>query len=451
MKKIYFILILGFFTKGLGQTVPSYTYLFTQTITDNINYEWYTYDEYLYNPSGGSSVNLTGPDRFYLNSPRSTYVNYNVPVDLNTTTYRFSLWGYITFGGELDDFYNVISIQDLIKGSLYKQLRGEAYAELTPNDLAISNLGTTEVCAGEMLNLVATPGGFHNYVYHWQYSLDGQITWNDVPEKVVGGHNMTNTEVSRFSVFDLLGQDHKNHYGPIYFRIGYNQDRIFSTNTIQIHYNPCAPTVTDVQYKGPNCSGEGIQKLEITFDRELDSNKDENLYQLYVRETINNPLPIKSTPMFSVNNVTYPAGSKIYSYSNLSNFTSLESGRQYEVFYQAQVKHPTVPNSYILKGVLVGSKPFTYNDPKPLTFKVRADNPKCHDGKVDITIEADGGTPPYYYDNLNGETEIVNGVTQINRIPFDVLNPNKKTVTIQQVQAKEYNIRITDDNKCIEQ
>jgi hypothetical protein len=451
MKKLYFLFFFGLGLIGFGQTVPSYTYLFYQTITDNINYEWYTYDEYLYNPSGGSAVNLTGPDRFFLNSPRSTYVNNNVPVDLNTTTYRFSLWGYITFGGELDDFYNVISIQDLIKGSVYKQLRGDAYAELTPNDLAISNLGTTEVCAGEMLNLVATPAGFHNYVYHWQYSLDGQHTWNDVPEKVVGGHNMNNTEVSRFSIFDLLGQDHKNHYGPIYFRIGYNQDRIFSINTIQINYNPCAPTVTNVQYKGPNCGGEGIQKLEITFDRALDTDKDENLYQLYIRETINNSFPIKSTPMFSVSNVTYPSGSKIYSYSNISNFTSLESGREYEVFYQAQVKHPIDASIKILKGVLVGSEPFTYYDPKPLTFKVRAENPKCHDDEVDITIEADGGTLPYYYDHLNGETEIVNGVTQVKRIQFDASDKNKKTVTIQQAELKEYNIKVTDSNNCIEQ
>jgi hypothetical protein len=44
MKKLYFLFFFGLGLIGFGQTVPSYTYLFYQTITDNINYEWYTYD-----------------------------------------------------------------------------------------------------------------------------------------------------------------------------------------------------------------------------------------------------------------------------------------------------------------------------------------------------------------------------------------------------------------------
>lgn len=450
MKKLYLLFFLGFGLNGFGQTIPSYTYLFYQNITDNIDYEWYEYNEYLYNPSNSSFVDMTGPDNFFLNSPRGTFVNYNVPVDLNTNTYRFRLWGYITFGGELDDFYNVISIQDLLKGSVYTQLRGEAYSVLTPNNLSISNLGTTDVCAGEMLNLAATPGGFHNYVYHWQYSLDGQITWNDVPEKVLNGQNMTNTETTRFAIYDLLGNDHKNHFGPIDFRIGYNQDRMLSSNTIQINYNPCAPIVTDVDFKGPECSGDVIQKLEISFDSPLDAIKGESLYQLYAKETVNNTGIIKTTPMFLVSDVTYPANTKTYSYSNISNFASLENGREYEIIYQAQVKHPTDPSIKILKGVLVGSKPFTYYDPSPLTFKIKAANPMCHDDKVDITIEANGGIPPYYYDDLNGETEMINGASQIKRIQFDASDINKKTVVIPQAEVKEYNIKVTDANKCIE-
>jgi hypothetical protein len=327
------------------------------------------------------------------------------------------------------------------------------FSGFTPNNMSLQNLNATnDVCAGERLNLAAFPAGYPPEAYNWQYSLDNQATWITVPQKIINGISTNRTTNSNFSIYDILGADHINYFRAIYFRIGY-PGRPFSANTIRINYLPCAPLVTDVNYEGPKCSGDPIQKLEITFNRPLDATKSESLYQLYVRETTNNPPPIKTTPMFSVSNITYPDGSKIYSYSNISNFTSLESGREYEVIYQAQIKHPTDPNPTvrILKGVLVGPKPFTYNDPKPLTFKVKADNPKCHNGKVDITIEADGGTPPYYYDHLNGETEIVNGVTQVKRIQFDTSDKNKKAVTIQQAELKEYNIKVTDDNKCIEQ
>jgi len=445
MKKIFFILLLGVFTKSFGQTVPSYTYLFSQNFTHNINYEYYTYDERLYNPSRSTFVNLNGSNNFYLSSPRDTFVNYNVPVDLSTTSYWFSVWGYRALGSELDDFYNEIPIQELIKGSVYKHRDGEAYSVLTPNDLSISNLGATEVCAGEMLNLIATPAGFHKYVYHWQYTLDG-YTWNDVPEKVIGGYNITNTEVSRFSIYDLLGQDHKNHFGPIYFRIGYNQDRLLSVNTIQINYSPCGPTVSSVDFKGPACSGDIVKSLSVTFNEKLNSNKGEKLATISVVDITD-----ESKIFMQVEGpVSYPDDTKMYTYTDLKK---LENGHTYRIKYQAQVTNPNDTSNATMRGFLYSPQEydFTYNEPQPLTFKISANNPNCHEGLIDINIEAEGGTPPYFYDDLNGETKTINGNTQIKRIQFDASNINKKTVSIQQVESKQYSIKVTDNNKCIEQ
>jgi hypothetical protein len=289
---------------------------------------------------------------------------------------------------------------------------------------------------------VATPGEFHNYVYHWQYSLDAQLTWNDVPEKVLGGHNITNTEVSRFAIYDLLGEDHKNHFGSIYFRIGYNQDRMLSTNTIKINYSPCAPVVTDVVLENPKCNGGGIQKLEVTFDRALDAAKNENLYQLYLQETTNNTGIIKTTPMFQVSNVAYPDNTKIYSYSNISSFTSLENGREYEVIYQAQVKHPTDPNPTIkiLKGTMVSAKKIRYIDPAPLKFEIKeANNPLCANDLAEVSIAVTGGTGNYKF--------FVDG---IEKDPVPVKEADTFYHIRGLIPTATNDIKVMDTNDCIE-
>ena len=327
--------------------------------------------------------------------------------------------------------------------------------KITPIGITVNRIQTAPVCAGEAIELQAlvpsTTQNFPDVAYHWQYSLDNEITWTDVPNKIVNGVTINDTKVSNFTMYDVLGDDHINYFRDIYFRIGY-PGRPFSANTIKINYIPCAPLLTDIDYAGPNCSGDVIQKLDLYFKDALDSSKNESLYQLYVRETANNTGIIKTTPFMLVSDATYPSANKVYSYSNFSSFSPLENGREYEIIYQTQVKHPTDPNPSIkiLRGVFIGPKPFTYREPEPLTFKIKADNPACHDGKVDIIIEADGGTLPYFYDDLNGETEIINNVPRIKRIQFDPSDKNKTTVTIQQIELKEYKIKVTDSNDCIE-
>lgn len=455
MKKIILLLFTFYLTTTLSQSLSytatgSYTYVTCAGSGLNCSNSYLTY----------SFSGATGQDQMLNSSNQNvTKVYNNIPL---ASSYLLSTTGgyCMTNNGNIQIPQNTSSqtVGNLIVNPTTNLLISGCFgiaffSGFTPNNMSVQNLSTTnDVCAGEKLNLVALPAGYPPEAYNWQYSLDNQSTWTTVPQKLINGISTNRTTTSNFSIYDILGTDHINYFKAIYFRIGYS-GRPFSANTIRINYLPCAPIVTDVNFEGPKCSGDPIKTLEITFDRPLDATKNENLYQLYVRETTNNPSPIKTTPMFSVSNVTYPDESKTYTYSNFENFTSLESGREYEVIYQAQVKHPTDnnPTIKILKGVLVGSKPFTYYDPKPLTFKIKADNPTCHDDKVDITIEADGGTTPYFYDDLNGITEIVNGISQVKKIPFDTSDKNKKTVTIQQATPKEYNIRVTDSNNCIEQ
>lgn len=391
----------------------------------------------------------------------------NVPANLNQTNFE------LTFHCECEDeelYYNpprqeriyLLPVGYFIENGLYSFTSMICpirfyNADIKPNNLSISNIGSkTEVCAGEMLNLAATPDGFHKEVYHWQYSLDNKATWKDVPAKKVNGLDITSVKTSNFTIYDILGDDHVNHFGPIDFRIGYGggsltpinyssyhndgPSRPFSTNTIRINYIPCAPVVTDVNYEGPKCNGDAIQKLEIYFDRPLDASKGESIYELYVRETTNNASPIKTTPMFSVGNVTYPDDSKIYSYSNFSQFSGLENGREYEVMYQAQMNHP-FSTEKIPKGLMVSAKKFTYNEPAVLKFEIKkADNPICTNDPVELSIAVTGGTGYYKF--------YVDGVEKTSPKPVKEADGYYHVKGL--VPTAVNSIKVMDENNCIE-
>jgi hypothetical protein len=316
--------------------------------------------------------------------------------------------------------------------------------KITPIGITVNRIQTTPVCAGEAIELQAlvpsTTQNFPDVAYHWQYSLDNEVTWIDVPNKIVNGVGINDTKVSNFTMYDILGADHINYFRDIYFRIGY-PGRPFSANTIRINYTPCTPILTDVNYEDPKCNGDDIQKLELTFDRPLDATRGESLYQLYAKETVNNEAPIKELAMLSVSNITYPSDSKIYSYTNMSQFSSLESGREYEIIYQAQVNHPLDSSIKIPKGVMVSAKKFTYKQPAPLKFEIKkADNPLCTNDLAEVSIAVTGGTGDYKF--------YVDGVEKTNPKPV------KETDGYYHIRGliptATNNIKVMDENNCIE-
>jgi hypothetical protein len=323
----------------------------------------------------------------------------------------------------------------------------------TPNGITVSRIKTTDVCAGEDVELQAlipsTTQTFPDVAFHWEYSLDNQVTWVDVPA------NFNNKKIPNFTIYDLLGDDHVNHFGAIDFRIGY-AGRPFSANALRINYTPCAPVVTDVNYQGPKCNGDGIQKLEVFFNDPLNDTKGESLSQLYVRETINNTQPIKTTPMMEVNNITYPSRTKTYSYSNFSSFTSLENGREYEIIYQAQINDPHDITKKIQKGVMVSTKKFTYYEPQALTFEVTPTNPSCNNNNGTVSIIAHGGSGEKYDYFIDSGVKIP---FSSNTIETTSIIDRKQIVTRTGIQnvllpvsdpKKEYSIKVTDTNGCID-
>lgn len=313
-------------------------------------------------------------------------------------------------------------------------------------------IGSTfpEICSGEDLQLYAIPGiapnKFPAGVYHWQYSLDNKMTWVDVPSQPGAPYGVENkfnfTPSPNLTMENILGPSHVDYFGKeISFRLGYNSINPF-TGVVTIKYSACAPVIKDRKFVGADCNNDGVKSITAYFDRNL--TEGETLSPLHIIPyPTTNPTPIHF-PQPPVTNLQFDPLSGYYAYSFIIPEGGRLENKNYVIEYQSQLN--TVP-----RGTLKLDIPFLYKNPAPLTFKISSENPNCHDGTVDINIEADGGTPPYYYDNLNGETEIINNVSEIKRIQFDVLNPYKKTVTLEQLEPKEYSIKVTDNNKCIEQ
>jgi hypothetical protein len=310
------------------------------------------------------------------------------------------------------------SISEIIKGNFLSAGGCGAYTEINnfkPNlTIQKSNPSTLEVCSGEMLDLYALPAGFPNVAYHWQYSLDNQATWIDVP---AGFNDMTPN--SNFSMQNILGINHIKHWGKtIHFRLGYDQNRPF-TNAIAIKYLPCAPIVKSITCLGPKCSGENIQDLKVTFDRDL--LQGERLENFAVIKT-DSTLSTIQVPLIN----TFEGTDPLNKYFSIKNFTGLENGKIYSVKYQAFQDAKA-------RGVIPTPETFPYNEISPLIFKATPIQPVCSYDTGGVTITAEGGTLPYSY--------ILDGGSPITfKSPYELTG----------LSTVDHTIKVIDGNNCIE-
>ncbi len=71
--------------------------------------------------------------------------------------------------------------------------------------------------------------------------------------------------------------------------------------------------------------------------------------------------------------------------------------------------------------------------------------------ETDIFIRINPLDSPYFYDDLEGTTEIINGETKIKRIQFNPSDEKSNKVSIPLLNPKSvYTIKVTDFNYCIE-
>jgi len=322
----------------------------------------------------------------------------------------------------------------IISGSLgfYQSCGLDANINSFKPNITIKNVDPVDpntVCAGATvsLNAFSTNGGtFPNVAYHWQYSLGNDI-WNDFPAAIAN-----NTPAPIFSMQQLLGASHEFYFNKfVYFRVGY-PGRAFS-NVLSVTYSSCAPVITAINYVGPKCYGDKVQKVDITFDRELKSN--EGLYLIAMVNVQNNQIRNQRSDV----EIAQFASPNVYSYTNLEN--DLEPGKTYKITYQAKINNPADPTKPFVMGTMESkaSQNFTYNPPTPLKFDITdKKNPSCvggNDGFVEITVAT--GTAPYnFYIDNTAVSATYNSAT------------NK--YYIYGLKDKTYNIMVTDKNDCID-
>ena len=406
MKKNYIFFLLFSWINFYGQT---YNFNITSGIQCNICQEEGA-------PPGGPTYNsFTATNYYYLIKYNNTtiatentnYVSYTNTVPrysvvipngslftVNMTPKGSAHYDFTSGPCNTTDPPKTMSLKDLIiNGTIgFQNSRGiSANINSFKPNITIQNVGNSnpnEICAGETLTLNATTDSerFPDEAYHWQYSLNG-ISWTDFPATITN-----NTPVPIFSMQQLLGALHEYYFNTlIYFRTGYTV-RAFS-NVLAIKYSSCPPVIKAITYVGPRYSGDKIQKVDVTFNRELTSNESllslamVNVQNDTIRNQTNN---IEITDFISPN---------VYSYTNLEN--DLESRKTYKFVYQAKINNPADPTKPFVRGTTDSpvSTNFTYNPPSSLKFEITdKKNPSYVEGDDSFAeIAIMSGTAPYHF------------------------------------------------------
>jgi hypothetical protein len=423
----YLVLMLTFSWKGLGQE-PTYTLSLNSGFSGCQNGNLFGCGISGDNNEIFSNENDNNGNKIIQNVPKYTNFTLSLSSACEGEVNNTNSCSFNKFIVEKDS--------ELIKGKFISLAGCHGRIRITgfkPN-VTIINQKSATVCSGEELNLQGFPADFPNEAYHWQYSFDGVTNWIDVSNKI-NVRELNNTPTTRFSIYEILGKEHEKYFDkPIYFRLGYGQDRPF-TEPLAITYSSCAPVAEEVVYVPPTCNGDAVNSIEVYFDRKLDPN--ENLYPIYILSK--NPKPQQFfQPEDPVKSLVFDPIKQRYKYS-FTNLATLVEGDSYVVVYQARIGE--VP-----RGVLTtSSKGFTYNDPAKLEFVITKQTPpSCfggEDGSIEIKVVS--GVAPYlfYKDGVELKDQL-----------YPTFKEGKYSILGLKANAKGegYKIKVTDTNGCIE-
>ena len=427
MRRILFAISLFF----LGQMVycQTYTLILEYEIPRNTGHS-YDFDFTSSNQGG-----------LYSDSGNGKLSNNYKLIEFNDLKYNanFQLQGRSICGPDRDgDIYEDISrvtFLELLTEEKDLEVSLECfYASVTkfkPN-VTISNLevnSPSEICAGSLLQLGAFPAGFDSSVYHWQYSIDNQVNWIDVP-LIINGKTTNNVALTEMTLQELLGTTHLAYLNKtIFFRLGYNQNTSF-TNPLAITYSPCAPILVDRTYTAPDCNGGQIKEITAYFERPLKLNETLNPMQIIpFPKTNGDAIFFNQKEPITGLDFDNEKGLWVYKFKYLDS-NKLENNKEYIIEYQANMNGmPT--------GTLQSSQKFKYNDPTAVQFEIiKAENPSCHDGTVEIVISVTGGTGAYKF--------------YLNNIEKFPIKEADGFYHLKNLSPKEYSIKVTDTNNCID-
>ncbi len=246
--------------------------------------------------------------------------------------------------------------------------------------------------------LLSAPSNYDENVYQWQYSINGGVSWNDLPAY----QGLNTFEIAMGDIPGLAVND------DVKFRIRYCSNQ--TSNVRTSHFITCSPPYNNFSSENTTCLYNNDGGFTITFDRDLESGE-EVLFNLFKDAPAGDPAAI-AIPIPIVTSLE--AG-------NTFTFNGLETG-EYFLTYQSQ------PDGSVSEEIT-----FEIQAPNELTFNVSGTNISCFgdtDGSIELT--ANGGTGTYRY-ILNG------GDPVIFTSPY----------TIENLTSGDYNIQVIDENDCI--
>ncbi|MBB1194059.1 hypothetical protein DNC80_10335 [Flavobacterium sp. SOK18b] len=359
-------------------------------------------------------IQEVGPYLIFDKKPSSYTLDYETYTDYNQTDIY-----------ELLASLNVTITKDCQTTIGYGASNLRPYFELISNQV-LTSPGVNNVLT-DKIKLKAT-GCSGTQRFHWEYKLNG------------GQFQKMNISTSFNEEFEFITANFipLDYSGFVDFRVVIDSDPSITEENVYsniISYNVTRKAPKIISTTSPNftsCSYSKDGSVTFTFERELQQGEQYEMTLLYE----NGRAVLNGNKRIPKDSMTTPT---TYTWNNLD-------AEKYILTYQTK---KIIGNSELMSDP--EQKSFTISSPTNLEFTVSANNPLCNNGGTNLIIEAIGGSPPYFYDDLEGTTELINGETKIKRIQFNPSDELSNQVSIPLLNTKSvYTIKVTDSKFCIE-
>lgn len=259
--------------------------------------------------------------------------------------------------------------------------------------------------------LITNTAGFPRSTYKWQYSIDGAITWLDVPSSVIdaspeGSLSVCGTDLMGEEAFQQLAAQGK----PILFRI-FNP--VKSSKTVSLQAALSSPKILSHEIFLEKCHLSADAAIRVTLSRSLLSGESLSCF-------------INGQAIGSAGNITldsdnsfllegYSPGSYNISFKGSYNGYNTYTGDTGHKFTAVVAERPAITHSFTQKNVSCFSG---------------------HDGE--ITLTASGGTGNFTAELMDA------GGSVVQKESF-----NTRSTTFKQLSAGNYTLRLQDSNGCV--
>lgn len=265
-------------------------------------------------------------------------------------------------------------------------------------------------------NKVVIPAikGFPAKVYQWQYSLDGGVTWNFVPQNLI---DSSNPELLKISGSDLVSEDefirHILDGDKFAVRI-YNSVQPSESETLDLAIS--SPYITDVRTELPLCHGETNGQAIFTLSRPLYLGEVLEVLQdnAVLRFGDDSGVDLNADNQFTVSNLA--AGAYLFKLKgSLKGFSTYSDAPDHQRLIEIK-------------------------DRPQISVTVTQSDINCHGGSDgQISISCTGGTGQFKANLINTATQ---ASTEIN-------GSSSAPIVFTHLSAGTYQVKLLDSNGCM--